>query len=84
MDAPAGLFLADVELGANRNFFSALAEGSLSVDEPLRLDPKATIVVENNWPSKKVQIDGRSYAIPRNFAAPLGELLAARGTKGRR
>lgn len=84
MDAPAGLFLADVELGANRSFFSALAEGSLSVDEPIRLDPKATIVVENNWPSKKVEIDGRYYAVPRNFAALLDDLLSDRPTKRRR
>lgn len=77
MAGPAGLFFADLRLGANRDFFSALAEESIDVDDPVRLPPKTEVVIEGNWPSKKVSLDGKYYTVPRNFAEPLAELIAA-------
>ncbi|MDW3179607.1 MAG: hypothetical protein R8J94_19600 [Acidimicrobiia bacterium] len=75
--APAGRFLCDLYAPGNMAFFSEIAERTVEVGELVRLDPKEEIVVERNWPSGKVQINGRYYAVPRNFARPLAELVKA-------
>ncbi len=81
---PAGLFFCDLESVEERDFFSQLADGRVGVGDVRRLDPKTNIVIEGNWPSRKVKIEGEYYTVPRNFARPLAELLTAVPPKRRR
>lgn len=82
--APAGLFFCDLDADPDAYFFAELAEDRVEVGELTRLDPKVTLRIEENWPSKKVKIDDRYYVLPRNHAGALTELLAAAPAKKRR
>jgi hypothetical protein len=82
--APAGLFFCDLHADPDAYFFAEMAEGRVDVGELERLDPKTTLRMEENWPSKKIEIGGRYYVLPRNHAGALAELLAAAPTSRRR
>ncbi len=84
--APAGLFFCDLHASAPPLFFAEIGDGTIEVGEPERLDPKQDLVLENNWPSTKIEIGDRYYAVPRNFGSRIESLLAAhkKQTKKRR
>jgi len=81
---PAGVFLCDLEVTNSSEFFSALATEDVEVTyfERIAPDDVDAISLEGNWPSKKVLILEDYYAVPRNFARPLRELLT--GTQGKK
>lgn len=83
---PAGLFFGDLHATTNAEIFSAVSTGDIEVDYYERLDPAAeeAITIEGNFPSRKVLINGEYYALPRNFAKPLAELLNRPKGKRRR
>lgn len=71
---PGGVFMAEMTNVGSDPFFSEVEQGNVEVAEPTRLDTKDDLVIEPNWPSRKVQIDGTYYAIARNFAPHLQQL----------
>lgn len=83
---PAGLFLCDLRPSGDAEIFSAVAAREIEVDYFERLDAKVedAIRLEGNWPSRKVLIDEEYYALPRNFAGALRELLDRPKDKRRR
>lgn len=83
---PAGLFIGDLHATNDAEIFSAVSTGDIEVDYHERLDPAVedTITVEGNFPSRKVGIDGEYYALPRNFAKPLADMLNRPKGKRRR
>jgi len=84
---PAGLFFGDLHATTKAEIFSAVASRDIEVTHFERVGPEVeeTIRVEGNFPSRKVYIDGEYYALPRNFAGPLNELLTSpRGKRRRR
>jgi len=83
---PAGLFLCDMHATNSHEIFSAVSTGDIEVAYYERIEPAVedAIRVEGNFPSRKVWIDGEYYALPRNFAKPLGALLDRPKGKRRR
>lgn len=81
---PAGLFMCEMTNVGKDPFFSEMEQGNIEVDEIVRLDPKQPFAVEGNFPAKKVQVDGKYYAIPRNFANKFSDLVKAAQAKKRR
>ena len=83
---PAGLFICDLHATTHEEIFSAVSTGDIAVDYYERIDPSVeeAISIEGNFPSRKVLIDGEYYALPRNFAKPLAELLNRPKGKRRR
>ena len=81
---PAGLFMAEMTNMGNDPFFSEMEQGNLEVGEPQRLDETQEFRFENNWPSRKVLIDGEYYAIARNFAPVLNDMIKNAQTKRKR
>ena len=83
---PAGLFFCDLHVSGSAEIFAAVAAREIEVDYFERLDATVedAIRLEGNWPSRKVLIDDEYYALPRNFAGPLRELLDRPKDKKRR
>ncbi len=82
--APAGLFMCTMTNEGTDPFFSEMSQGNVVVDDVVRLDPKQDFHIEPNWPTKKVQIDGAYYAIPRNFAQQFNDMIIAAKAKKKR
>lgn len=81
---PAGLFMAEMTNTGSDPFFSEMEQGNLEVTEPRRLDTNQEFVIENNWPSRKVLIDGEYYAIARNFAPLFHDMIKNAQVKRKR
>ncbi len=82
--APAGLFMCEMTTTGKDPFFSELDQGTIDVGEVVRVDAKADFVIESNWPAKKVEIEGRYYALPRNFAQKFHDIVVAAQAKKKR
>ena len=82
--APAGLFMCDMTNEGNDPFSSEVVQGNVLVDELVRLDADQDFVIEPNWPTRKVQIDGKYYALPRNFAVPFQNMIKEAQKKKKR
>ena len=81
---PAGLFMAEMTNTGSDPFFSEMEQGNLEVGDPIRLNVKQDFPIENNWPSRKVLIDGEYYAIARNFAPLLHTMITNAQAKQKR
>ena len=82
--APAGLFMCTMTNEGTDPFFSEMEQGNIAVDDVVRLDPKLDYQIEPNWPSRKVEIDGKYYALPRNFAGHFQALVEEARVKKKR
>lgn len=82
--APAGLFMCRMTNEGKDPFFSEMEQGNIAVDDVVRLDPKLEFKIEPNWPSRKVDIDGTYYALPRNFARQFQEIVEQAQVKKKR
>ena len=82
--APAGLFMCDMTNEGKDPFFSEITQGNVVDDELTRLDPQQEFLIEPNWPTRKVLIDGRYYALPRNFALPFQNMIQQAQQKKKR
>ena len=87
ISTPAGLFMCDLHTSSDHGIFADLEEETLGVDDLVKIDVSEEMVIEGNWPSRKVRIDGNYYAVPRNFAQLLSDMITeqrARQKKRRR
>ncbi len=83
--APAGLFMCVMTNTARAPFFTSIEEGNVEVDDVVRIDLTQDFLIEPNFPSKKIQIDGEFYAVPRNFTKYIDIMVSrARERKKRR
>ena len=73
--SPAGLFMCVMTNVGKDPFYSEMEQGNIEVDDVQRIDTNQDFIVEGHWPTKKVEIDGRYYVIPRNYAAPFNDLV---------
>ncbi len=83
-ESAGGLFLASLVPNHGTELYSAAATGGMTVGEPMRIDRPQELVVESNWPSGRVVIDGREFGVPRNYVGPLGRLIERVGQRPRR
>ncbi len=84
LSAPAGLFFCDLDFSRDKDFLAELAAKNVEVGDLTRLNPKEEIVIEGNWPARKVQISGTYYTVPRNFTDALVAIVNSQRSSKRK
>ncbi len=81
ISTPAGMFICDLHAASDQGIFADLEEDTLEVGALVRVDTSEDLLIEGNWPSRKIQIGDTYYAVPRNFAQLLADMVAKAKSK---
>lgn len=82
--SPAGLFMCVMTNVGKDPFYSEMEQGNVEVDQLERIDPDQDFIVEGHWPTRKVEIDGQYYVIPRNYVSLFNDIVNAAKVKKKR